>query len=445
MSESQAVETHQSATTDFIGALFAPTDIVEFRCIKSGPPREFWWKADAIDLSTLARLNADGYNIYAGANPRPAAGKKGDACINQARSVFVDLDNDTTVEQAESLIQSIGVPGPSIVVHSGHGVWLYWLLAEPCTDLKAWSAAQTRLIAAFNSDRTIKNPERIVRVPGFINHKEPAALAELIGHDAGRQYDLADILSHLPAPTTSAAIVAEYRAARPSRGGDTSVIAAFNAAHSAGDILTAHGYTYARRGYLYRPGKSAGQHSVELTPDGCSIHYSDNDPLNDHRFSNGTAGMNDAFDCYRLLKHGGDVGKAVRAAARSLGIARKSPGKAAAAKPAVGTDRAKVAAKWAKLRGEDAPTVGGGDEAALVDPDPEPEPDPDATPSHVALGARVRCRIPHPRRRPDADNLLRRAVRVAAQPTRADRAGGDREEALPVAARRLAVHEEFRR
>jgi len=96
-----------------------------------------------------------------------------------------------------------------------------------------------------------------------------------------------------------------------------SVIDAFNAQADIGQILEAHGYTK-KSGRRWLWGESTtGLPGVRLLPDaGKGEHvYSSHggDPLN-----NGHA--HDAFDCYRLLDHGGDLRVAVREAARLLGI-----------------------------------------------------------------------------------------------------------------------------
>ncbi len=67
---------------------------------------------------------------------------------------------------------------------------------------------------------------------------------------------------------------------------------------------------------VQRPGGKSESVSVK---DGRSCHWSSDDPLNDGR-GKGGCGCHDAFDLYACFEHGGDVGRAVKAAAELLGM-----------------------------------------------------------------------------------------------------------------------------
>lgn len=110
-------------------------------------------------------------NVYAGANPRDGESRNGDKAVPMARVLFADFDKGATVEEALQRIRKAGLPEPSIVVASGGGVHVYWLLAEPITDTAVWTATMKGIIAAVSSDKSIHNPERIMRLPGTRNVK----------------------------------------------------------------------------------------------------------------------------------------------------------------------------------------------------------------------------------------------------------------------------------
>lgn len=98
-----------------------------------------------------------------------------------------------------------------------------------------------------------------------------------------------------------------------------SVIDAFNAQADIGQILEAHGYTpKGRRRWLW-DGSTTGLPGVRLLPDdgkGERIYSSHGgDPLNDGH-------AHDCFDCWRILQHGGDMSRAVKEAARIMGLER---------------------------------------------------------------------------------------------------------------------------
>jgi len=97
-----------------------------------------------------------------------------------------------------------------------------------------------------------------------------------------------------------------------------SIIQAFNARYRPGDVLLKHGYEPSGRTRWLFPGSTTGMAGVRVLPDSDPQRvYSSHtgDPLADGH-------AHDAFDCYRLLEHGGDLRAAVRAAAALLGVER---------------------------------------------------------------------------------------------------------------------------
>jgi hypothetical protein len=116
--------------------------------------------------------------------------------------------------------------------------------------------------------------------------------------------------------------------ASPRRAGQSgSVIAAFNAAHDVSAILEQHGYRPKGRNRWLWPGSTSGLPGVRRLPDTVPERvYSSHtgDPLAD-------GNAHDAFDCWRILAHGGDPIQAVREAARMLGLERPAGASASGA------------------------------------------------------------------------------------------------------------------
>lgn len=101
-------------------------------------------------------------------------------------------------------------------------------------------------------------------------------------------------------------------------GVSPSVIEQFNRAHNVESLLSAHGYTQHGQRWLC-PQSSTGLPGVSVT-DGKVYSHHGADPLaNGHQ--------NDAFAVYCLLEHGGDVSKAVKAAACLLEFNEKPASK----------------------------------------------------------------------------------------------------------------------
>ena len=107
-------------------------------------------------------------------------------------------------------------------------------------------------------------------------------------------------------------------------GQSAGVIEAFNNAHDVGAILEQHGYRLHGRGRWLWPGSTTGLAGVRLLPDAVPQRvYSSHggDPLNDGH-------ARDAFDLWRILRHGGDMSAAVKDAARICGMATHTTGNA---------------------------------------------------------------------------------------------------------------------
>lgn len=110
---------------------------------------------------------------------------------------------------------------------------------------------------------------------------------------------------------------AQSRASLPLRNNRSgSVIEAFNRAHEVASILQASGYQPKGQGRWLWSGSTTGMAGVILLPDSTPprvFSHHNGDPLADGQ-------AHDAFDCFRLLEHAGDMTTAVREAARLVGM-----------------------------------------------------------------------------------------------------------------------------
>lgn len=218
-----------SAFSHFMSILFDPTDLVEMRLLPSGRKLFAVAREWSDKFGELVFANTDGaQDVYAGINPRiREGGREEDVAL--ARCLFADWD-DVDPAQAQSLISSKKLPQPNLIVHSGHGIHGYWKLIDPVTDMAAWRRAMERLIVKAGSDAKIKDPPRIMRVPGLLNLPDARKgedtpvpvtiisanveslyhLEEIAGPDEGRR-------PQLPAPTSVLPANPRDRYARLSR------------------------------------------------------------------------------------------------------------------------------------------------------------------------------------------------------------------------------------
>ena len=187
----------------FMEVIFEPRDLVEVRMFpnkgEKRRPLQEWHRASVLPAQTnrLAEINAGGQNIYFGANPRCTEGGRTEH-VARARCLYVDFDNGVTVPASRLWIDDACLPVPTAIVFSGHGVQPWWRLDEALTDLPEWTARQKGLIQLLGSDPVVHDPPRVMRLPGFRNHKQPAADAVLIEADPRRTYPLEEFPNGIP-------------------------------------------------------------------------------------------------------------------------------------------------------------------------------------------------------------------------------------------------------
>lgn len=189
------------SAADFLNLLFEPDDLIELRPIRhdgGGAAGRDW-----IDRDTLASMNGklDRLNvnasIYFGVNPRNGRGGERDH-VALCRCLFADFDDGATPEEVRAKIAESGLPRPSATVNSGGGVHVYWRLADPISP-DEFASQQVRLIEVLGSDEKIKDPPRIMRLPGTINRKPERNNAKCsVVEITGEVFDLEDIVMRLP-------------------------------------------------------------------------------------------------------------------------------------------------------------------------------------------------------------------------------------------------------
>lgn len=171
------VEDRIDQAVQLLTALFAPDDWIELRLLPQAVSRWFRLADEGASRAAVrwaVELNSREdapQNVYFGANPRSGGGRRKASDVPLARALFADLDGGTTPEQAIARIRAAGLPDPTIIVVTGGGVHVYWLLAEPITDMAAWTATMKAIIAATGSDKSVHDAPRIMRLAGTFNVK----------------------------------------------------------------------------------------------------------------------------------------------------------------------------------------------------------------------------------------------------------------------------------
>jgi len=193
---SNSTATTQEELARYVASVFEPTDVVEVRRLPSG--KSTWHQAGKLAEATesLVQDNQRKQHIYVGANPRRARGGTRSKDVACARCLFVDFDK-ISIDVTRDRWCIAGLPTPTITIASGHGVHAYWRLTEPINDMALWSKLQKGLITLLDSDPAIHDPARIMRLPGFTNHKEPVAACQIINDDPARIHTFKSLMPML--------------------------------------------------------------------------------------------------------------------------------------------------------------------------------------------------------------------------------------------------------
>ena len=181
----QKLTNFKAKVNNFLNLLgYNPNDSIYFRGFK-GSSKGFGKKASysrhKINYQELLKWQNEGYGIYIVINGQGHTDKE----IKLGRAVFYEHDNLQKEIQAE-LWQTLNLPEPTVQIDTGgKSIHSYWVLAEPIS-IDEWKQLQADLLEYADADRSIKNPSRVMRVPGF-KHQHSGVSAEIISN-SGTHY-----------------------------------------------------------------------------------------------------------------------------------------------------------------------------------------------------------------------------------------------------------------
>jgi len=175
------------STKDFLSTLYGE-EKVTFRAIQEKPPGN----KNHVVYSGYNQNFVDTYNkdcgIFFMVNQSRSESTK-DTDIKNAMACFIDIDDDT--------LPPYFPVEPSAIISredkKGHHV--YWFL-HPTEDIADWKRTQGILIHYYKSDGAIKNPARLMRLPGTINQKPKRnGQRYLIEKLKENRYDITEIIT----------------------------------------------------------------------------------------------------------------------------------------------------------------------------------------------------------------------------------------------------------
>jgi hypothetical protein len=189
----------------FLDCLFQDGDgFIELRAIVPGrPPHRLFtrpgqWPAIS-DFLVTWRDQAD---VYVGIAARKSEGSgKLDNC-GSLRALWIDLDF-TRITPADAARRLSEFPlAPALVIGSGGGLHVYWLLTDALDvqqDEAVIREALERLALKFDADPSSAEPARVLRVPETWNHKyQPNRPVTLDIYEPNRSVLLDDLFQFLP-------------------------------------------------------------------------------------------------------------------------------------------------------------------------------------------------------------------------------------------------------
>jgi hypothetical protein len=181
------------------------------------PKRDRGRKHPCWDSAQVERWQREGLNVYVVIND----GGQSDQSISSCRALFCEWDNREKDWQLTAW-QELGLPEPTLQVDSGgRSIHSYWVFEEPI-EPSCWRDLQARLLAHTGSDLTLKNPSRVMRLPGCYYLKapqdvQPPVMTEIVS-EAGVRYTAEQLEQVLPPLVEGKAVASEVAA---SAAGDT--------------------------------------------------------------------------------------------------------------------------------------------------------------------------------------------------------------------------------
>lgn len=144
-------------------------------------------------IGYLLGENLKGYGIYY----IPNKGGRKDGEIVEVTSLFYECDNIGKDEQLERIKRLPLIP--SMVIETRNSLHVYYLLERGDRQVDGWRKYQQRLIQLMESDRSIHNESRLMRLAGFFHQRKglDPSLIEMLSENSNC-FKLVDFDAILP-------------------------------------------------------------------------------------------------------------------------------------------------------------------------------------------------------------------------------------------------------
>lgn len=140
--------------------------------------------------------DGDGVGLYFGIATRTGRNQRQEACVAMP-FVALDIDHSPDLDASLKDLLAADMP-PSRVHHSGHGLHAYWYLKRASKDLDRMGRICLAMACKFGGDRSLREPARLLRLPGSHNTKGGDNIEVKVVHaDAKRRYDINSLATWL--------------------------------------------------------------------------------------------------------------------------------------------------------------------------------------------------------------------------------------------------------
>lgn len=140
-------------------------------------------------LPKLEKQNNHGLGIFWMVNEGDCLGRS-EKNVKRVRSLFVDLDGAPLEPVLEARLE------PHVVVESSPGRYQVYWLVDDC-PLERFSVMQMALARKFESDPSVKDLPRVMRVPGFWHQKKEPFRVRILQSCERQPYLMEDFLGRL--------------------------------------------------------------------------------------------------------------------------------------------------------------------------------------------------------------------------------------------------------
>jgi hypothetical protein len=168
---------NNSTSEEFFSLMLSKTQHnIELRAIENGRVGDRLFSRDIQQIEAFIRKNIDRCNLYFGVSTREGSTGTKEGC-RELIWLFCDMDlkdyqNDWT--EMDRALESFRY-SPSIIINSGNGYHVYWMLKELITDVHSRRGQVEGILKGIStilkSDMSATDISRVLRVPGSLNHK----------------------------------------------------------------------------------------------------------------------------------------------------------------------------------------------------------------------------------------------------------------------------------